>query len=309
MKSRLGSAPALLSVLVIVGAAGGLDLLGLLGGAVQPVAGAVRAPRTGRTQPSGENTTTAPSDPEGVLAPIVKLKETDKELLDKFRTANPKDPRLLFLDTQHEILVRLSTNEHFKKDAKAAAWLHRVLTVFMGSLQNALEDKIAPPAQYDGRNQISNPREYAGGMVDFINGKKAGTWWGVAFDGAKKICAVYNAKGITSPSNSEVYAIIMAQAHIKYDLYNALRFEGVGTDKDYAEVGKIVAEASAKFQLNQRRMNEIGAKVLGGAFDIQRVRDDMRGQVIQELQRNWKFDARKNPYEGQKAGILRFWSN
>jgi hypothetical protein len=94
---------------------------------------------TDATDPSGLQ----PADP---LQPIQKLAKSNEAIVAAIKKKNgPNDPRLLFLNTQQEILNQLANNAHFRKDAKAAEWLNRVLNVFMGSLNNALDGKIAPP--------------------------------------------------------------------------------------------------------------------------------------------------------------------
>jgi hypothetical protein len=99
----------------------------------------------------------------------------------------------------------------------------------------------------------------------------------------------------------------MAQAHINFDLKMAIRLEGVGTDADWDEIGKVVAAAQAKFSLNQKVVDEIGAKVLGGAINIKSLRNDMRNEVIEQFRANWNFNAKVNPYQGQRNGIRDWW--
>ena len=71
------------------------------------------------------------------LANIQKLHDESQKRVDAIRQANPNDPRLLFLDTQQDILAGLAKGGGPFTTPEQIDWLARVLTRFMGSLNNA----------------------------------------------------------------------------------------------------------------------------------------------------------------------------
>ncbi len=180
------------------------------------------------------------------------------------------DPRLIFLEAQQKILDKLLASDHFAKDAKAADWLADILTVFMKSLENAVQANIAGMVR--GRQLVRVP---PGDMLQFMDGKKAGPWW-AAYD--EKAKGEYDGQTIKTRTEKEIYGMVMAEKHILGDLKAALLYHGAGTDADWKTIGNYVQEAIKeiiessgliRYLGGKTGVNKLGEK-LGFAPDIQK---------------------------------------
>jgi len=174
--------------------------------------------------------------------------------LDKIETqirkANPRDNRLLFMDTQRSILKDLSESSYFSAHPKDAEWLSRVVDRFMTSFDLAMDGKIA--------GQVITPEEAQSEWNFVFEKKKAGFWWKAALDEAQQVQNGQKSFPAAEPQPSERVAIIFAKAHIQWDLPMALLFEGVGTDKAYDEIGRIVQNAWSDRSRFPHSLTQIG---------------------------------------------------
>ena len=186
------------------------------------------------------------------VSDIQALYGQSQQIVNRISKANPNDNRLLFLDTQQTILAELSKGK-INGTAMTPAevdWLSRVLHRFMGSLNNAVNGKIQPGPGASKEVLIQ-------GLADRRAGKVGGAWWSQALplaQNAQQITAgndtwlgkVFRKKGMgLTPNPQEAAAVIMATAHIHFDLKMALMEEGVGTDRVWNYIGTVV-ERSAK---------------------------------------------------------------
>ena len=117
---------------------------------------------TNATDPSGLEWTNQAAEKR-----IKALAQENEKLIQELQKIDKDDPRLIFLETQQKILDKLLASDHFAKDAKAADWLADILTVFMKSLENAVQANIAGMVR--GRQLVRVP---PGDMLQFMDGKK-----------------------------------------------------------------------------------------------------------------------------------------
>jgi hypothetical protein len=160
---------------------------------------------------------------------------TIDKIEDQIRRANPRDSRLLFIDTQRSILKGLSESSYFSAHPADAEWLSRVAHRFMTSFELAMGGNIA--------RQGRTPEESQSEWNFVFEKKKAGFWWKPALDEAQQVQKGQKSFAATGPQAPERVAVIFTKAHIEWDLPMALLFEGVGTDEAYDEVGRIVQNA------------------------------------------------------------------
>ncbi len=229
---------------------------------------------------------------------IKALAEQNAKLIESLRKSNKNDPRLLFLEIQQRILEKLLQDDHFAKDAQAAGWLANVLTVFMKSLLNAVDENIAGVVK--GRLLVPTPDN---AIPNFLDGKQAGPWWydwkGEADDQVHKSMT----NKLSLQTRQEVWAIVMAKIHILFDLYYALLYNGAGTDSDWNLIGQYVSEAASEVGGRWGLTQKTG-ETLGIIPDILKMRKEMRDRAKKKLKEHG-IDPEKNPYDHLNRDQLR----
>jgi hypothetical protein len=233
---------------------------------------------------------------------IKKLHDESQQLVDDIRKNNPKDPRLLFLDTQQSILAELANADARKMTAQEVDWMARVLKRFMDSLNNALQGKIAPQvgATNPKTGKLYTTDELNQGMQDYFAGKVGGPWWGAAMAGiaGSRPLTTANDKyrfGL-NPDPQEAAAVILAWAHIYYDLMMALYLEGAGNDETWKYIGEAVARASKKHGRFMTNLMQGVMPRMGNTKEIDPLlmREKMRDKVKDYLQ----SQGIKDPFKG-----------
>mgnify|MGYP000367032604 CR=1 FL=1 len=273
------------------------------------------------------NSPTSFTDPSGLekkllgLSDIQALYDESQALVDQLRKDNPHDSRLLFFDTQQEILAQLAKGAVKCASNEELDWMVRVLRRFQGSLNHALQGQIQPgldprtgkPANNPASGQPFTKDELIQGIRDRQAGTVGGAWWGPAFDAAKNADKVVaGAHGWPFvPNAQEAAAAIMATAHIEFDLQAALLQEGVGTDATWACIGKVVEDAAKKHGRGVTNWLNGWAPRLEntGRIDPLLMRNKMRDRVkatYDQLRKDGKWNS-DDPFKGlDGTPLLRF---
>ena len=258
------------------------------------------------------------TDPSGLerkllgLGDIQTLHDESQKLVDQLRKDNPNDSRLLFFDTQQEILAQLAKGAVKCATNEELDWMVRVLRRFQGSLNHALQGQIQPGLDPRTSKPAVNPvtgrpftkDELIQGIKDRQAGTVGGAWWGPAFDSAKnadKVVAGAHGWPLV-PNTQEAGAAIMATAHIHFDLQAALLHEGVGTDATWACIGKVVEDSAKKHGRGITNwLNGLGLRPSNtGKIDPLKMRNEMRDQTkkyYDQLRKDGKWNS-TDPFKG-----------
>jgi len=168
----------------------------------------------------------------------------------------------------------------------------------MGSLNHALSGNVAPGLD---KHPLPSLCEYWKGLLNVLQGNAGGAWWRPTFEGIDTWINDINPPPHTGPepTSAEATAVLMMKAHIKYDLATALTLEGIGTDADYACIGKVVQNCATKHSIRWKITLRIGNKHMP-EFDPSKLRDKMRDEIEDILENIYNVDTDNNPYKGAR---------
>ncbi len=201
------------------------------------------------------------------------------------------------------ILKKLGAGACCGASKASQAWLEKVLSFFMGSINHALQDNIAP-------SRIDKPMpsrcDLIRGMINMLEGKQGGPWWAGNFKDINIWLKNARRPVGPGPTYQESVAVIMMQGHINYDLSHALKLYGPGTNADFACIGKVVEACAIQTGRFPETAVKLGPLVHGKqTLDPQDLRDKMRQEVIDYLQRR----GVSGPYSGVKKAMILEWKN
>jgi hypothetical protein len=165
---------------------------------------------------------------------------------------DPNDLRLGFMTTQRDILVGIAYKRDQEKwNADDRKWIQGVVKDFMNPLFSALDgnpnerwrDTFSDIAEMQRQNKVmmeNSPEE----------------------------------SGLAVATNYALAGRMMAMTHINSDLRNSLANNGIGTDANWATIGKIVSDASVN--VYGPGLGHIGSFIVGNVRD--QMRNDLKKQ-------------------------------
>jgi hypothetical protein len=168
-------------------------------------------------------------------------------------------------------------------------WTVRVVSVFVGSLMNYFEGTT--PASVVYRASDITPDV----IKSVVNGEAPHPIWGHVDMSVDSWIEAGEEHPLLPPYVVEGHVTdTVVKGHIEGDLRIAILTQGVGVQEDWDAIGRIVGEATDKvFGV----IGDVGAKLAIGVEDPIKLRDDVRAEVIRELDNNG-VDAQSMPLSG-----------